>query len=599
VLKRSSVIVEITPTRLELVVVRSGQIGQGRVERANPPAHDADLADTLRARHATLAGWVKELGLHSWPSTILFSSTTETCSLFSCPASAGPAALDSAARMALSEIAGYDIAGHPVDVQPMGTDTKALSKPNPGIREGDTQGQPMAHALAAVEQDQIAELLARWATSTGLTVAGLVPTTAAPIASALTRLLALPPTDSQPSALLWIGEHESFLAVGDGAGLRLFRTMGIGVESLVEALQRPIQPRTAGAEAISIDRAAARTLLEKFGVPRPDDLLDPRLDLSGQSIIPLLSPVLQRAAVELKQSLRFGLVEKDRADIQITIIGPGATLPGLAEAFTHLCAAQVVAEAPAVVNTGTGNSSASTGNIAAFLAANTLTLSLLPNTMQQACLVSKTRRALWAGIAASAAMVGIYAGWTWLSLFAAQREIASLKVQSETGQRLDGQRRALLATQHAAKLAAVRINDALGVMPQWSAVLAGLVHATPEHTLIKSIDMGEGEGGPTARLSCTIQAEDDAVFAQRLKAYTDRLTAMPIIRGVKMGSTARAAAAPGAQANEFNFDLAILLVATPYAYNVPAPFTAVMPSNNSANVQSERVAGAPGEGGAQ
>ncbi|MFO0491688.1 MAG: hypothetical protein ACK51T_04570, partial [bacterium] len=104
--------------------------------------------------------------------------------------------------------------------------------------------------------------------------------------------------------------------------------------------------------------------------------------------------------------------------------------------------------------------------------------------MQQACLVGKTRRALWAGIAASAAMVGIYAGWTWLSLFAAQREVASLKVQSETGQRLDGQRRALLATQYAAKLAAVRINDALGVMPQWSAVLAGLVHATPEHTLI-------------------------------------------------------------------------------------------------------------------
>ena len=51
--------------------------------------------------------------------------------------------------------------------------------------------------------------------------------------------------------------------------------------------------------------------------------------LAGTQVVPLLQPVLQRFIVELRQSLRFGLNDNDRANLSLFITGPGSAVKGL------------------------------------------------------------------------------------------------------------------------------------------------------------------------------------------------------------------------------------------------------------------------------
>lgn len=568
--------------------MRAGQVEQVRAERFNPPEAGADLADVLRTRHSTLAMWVTELGVQSSPTTIVFSTPTTSCSLFSCPSSAGPAAIDRASRMALGEVAGYAITDHPTDAQLIATDTQAVTRATGAT---DAAGQRMAHSIAAVEQEATTQLLSQWVASCGLSVTRLVPTIAGAIATSATRLMATP-VGTAPVGTLWFGEHEAFLMIGDHAGLRLYRTIGLGVEGLVEALQRPITPRTSGSETVSIDRAAARSMLERFGVPQAGDLIDTRLDLSGQSILPLLLPVLQRASVELKQSIRFGLGEKDRAGIRVTLCGPGSAVPRLAEVLAQLSGIEIATSQAAPVVGVSASSSSALGNIAQITASPSLELSLLPAALQQEQFATRARRALWVGIAASIALVGFYAGWNALSLAAAERQIAALTAQADEAKRIDDQRRSLLMTQNASRGAAVLISDSLGPTPDWSAAMSAIAKLTPEHTQLKNLDLtDDAEAGPQARLSCVMNAADDPAVALQLKAYIESLMALPIVTSVKMGGTTRTTTDG---VDQYSFDLNVGLVALPFSHvsrnalkdalteTAPALRTAAAPTQASA-----------------
>jgi len=305
-------------------------------------------------------------------------------------------------------------------------------------------------------------------------------------------------------------------------------------------------------------------MLERFGVPQAADLIDARLDLSGQSILPLLSPVLQRAAVELKQSIRFGLGEKDRSGIRVTLAGPGATVPRLADVLAQLSGIDIVAARADGVTGYSASSSSALGNIAQVIATPSLELSLLPAALQQAQFAGRARRALWVGIAASVALVGFYAGWNLLSLAAAQRQIDALTTQADEAKRIDEQRRALQMTQNASRGAAVLIADSLGPTPDWSAAMNAIARLTPQHTQLKSLDLTDDpEAGPQARLSCVMSAADDPAVATQLKAYIESLMALPIVSSVKMGGTTRTTVEG---VDQYTFDLSVGLVSLPFSH---------------------------------
>jgi len=167
-----------------------------------------------------------------------------------------------------------------------------------------------------------------------LTVERLIPAEAVSLADSV-RLATAPTVADEVTALVWIGEHSTSLAVGVGSGadrrLLFVRTVNSGTESLAEVLCRPLRRARAAAHAqiITLPHDAARKML--LAVASPRERPDPRpSEPPGSSLLPHLQPVLQRLSIEIKQSLRFGVTEADRPKVRIRLAGPGAAIPGLA-----------------------------------------------------------------------------------------------------------------------------------------------------------------------------------------------------------------------------------------------------------------------------
>jgi len=566
VLARAYTIVEITPTRLELAAVSGSTVQHRRAERYNPPAPGADWAETLRARHQTLASWVRELNLQGTPTTVLFNSPTAVAALPACPAALGEAAIERASILALAEAAGYPIADNPTSTATLFIDRRPVEKPSQSGTP-QTPGQRMAHTLAAVETDANCTLLSQWIASCGLTPTRLIPAFVPPISRLAATLSRRPAAGGDSlSATLWFGEHESFFIVGDANGVVLFRALSVGVENLVEALLRPITPRGAdGAcgDPVTIDRAAARSLLDRTGIPQPGDTVDERSGFTGASVLPLMNPVLQRFSIEIKQSLRFGLSDKQRSAVALTLDGPGAALPRIDAALAQLCAVPVApAQAPRTGERG----SSTDGNIAAVIADPAPTLSLLPATMQQAQIRTRARRSLWVGLAVSAATVAAYGGWLYMDLHAARSQAATLYARAEEARRAEQAANAATASAASALAANAYVARAMGAAPDVAAVLALLGETTDRRTTLESIDVRESETAWVCRVSGMMQAGDDKAFADALKAYTDAIAKSPLVASVKLGAAARTKVN---DADAHRFDLTIELVEVPYSTVAP------------------------------
>lgn len=567
-LARAYTIVEITPTRLELAVVSGTAVQQRRAERYSPPAPGADWAETLRARHATLAGWVLELSLQNSPTTVLFSSPTAVASLPACPAALGESAVERASVLALAESAGYPIADNPTSTAIIFTDSRAIEKP------GQPTAQKMSHTLAAVETEANCTLLSQWIASCGLIPTRLLPATAAPIArlvAASSKHTAPKGDDATLHASLWFGEHESFFMVGDSSGIVLFRALSVGVENLVEGLLRPITPRNADGstrEPVTIDRSAARSLLERAGIPQQDDIVDDRNGFTGSSVLPLMNPVLQRFSIEIKQSLRFGLSDKQRTSVTLTVDGPGAGLPRIDTALANLCG--ITVQPPAGQPTGTDRGSASVGNINAVIHTPIATVSLLPASMQQAQIKVRARRSLWTGVAISAAFVALYGGWLWMDLSAARSQADTLRVRAESATKAEQAQKAATASAAAATAANAYVARAVGSSPDIASIMALLGDATDRRTSLESVDIRESETGWVCRVTGLMQAGDDKAFADAVRAYTDSIAKSPLVAAVKLGAAARTKVN---DADAHRFDLTVELVELPYSAIAPGALT--------------------------
>ncbi|HYD00967.1 MAG TPA: hypothetical protein VEB22_07040 [Phycisphaerales bacterium] len=575
-LARSHTIIEITPTRLELAVVSGTSIQQRRTERFNPPPPGTDWAETLRARHTTLAGWVRELNLQGSATTVLFSSSTAVAALPACPAALGAPAAQRAAVLALAESAGYPIGDNPTSASILFTDARAVEKPGQG---GAGTSQRMTHTLAVVETEANCTLLSQWVASCGLSPTRMIPATVPAIArlvAGCSKRAAPKDDDSTLHATLWFGEHESFFIVGDAAGIVLFRALSVGVENLVEGLLRPITPRNAdGAtgDPVTIDRAAARSLLERTGIPQPTDIVDERSGFTGASVLPLMNPVLQRFSVEVKQSLRFGLTDKQRAGVTLAVDGPGAALPRIDAALAQLCSVTVTP--PPSQPPVNDRCSATTGNIHAVIHAPAQQVTLLPVSMQQARLKVRARRSLWTGVALSAAAIALYGGWLRVDLGAARSQADSLRASAEQAAASERAQHAASASAAAAIAANNYVARAVGASPDVALILALIGDTTDKRTSLESIDIRESEAGWVCRLSGVMQAGDDKAFADAVRAYTDNLAKSPLVSAVRLGAAARTKVN---DADAHRFDLTLELVDIPYPTLAPAALTTVQPA---------------------
>lgn len=553
------VVVELSPTRLEVATLQGGRVRDSRAERLEPADWSESWPGVLTTLDAQLAGLVAKMGVQGAQATVLYAGPTAVNAVFSCPGGAGAGASEQATVLALAGLCTFPLESNPHAMRRLARDPASAAS---------GQG-PQGHTLAVADADESTAAVADWIRRAGLRPATLLPLRTPAMVLSVRAAMDGKPGDG-PRAVLWMGEHGSILAAGHGGSLLFVRALGLGTEDLVEALGRPIRVRSEEGRTVTLNRAEARELLESSGVPLASDLVDPDRGIDGAGILPLIQPVLQRIGIETKQSLRFGLSEEDRAKVRLTILGPGGCINRLGDMLGRQCNAkyepQPGQKPDARPDTKTdARPDASSrpqrlGNIGALGLAGSLKVNLTPRSVERAQSMRRLRAGLWTGTAASLLLIG--AEWlvTGKQLEISRADLATIKAAAdERNARTEAQDRAIAARTRAAGLEQ-RVWKELGEPADWAAILSLLGEATSPKVRLTIIELGADRTGPHCRVSGYMLAGAGSDPAAVITSYIDELSGKPIVRSVRLGPTQRA---------EFNggqgqrFELGVNLVGLP------------------------------------
>jgi hypothetical protein len=309
--KNRQVVVEVLPDHID-VVVRDGVI-RTHMHRLpfTPESDPAEWAKAIRRSAASLRAIVDGLGLTGLPAIVLYRSPTQAIDLVGC-AVRHPAEAIEAAVLSCCDALSYSSLSAICQGSVVGRDA--------------TGDKRQMHVVVAAEREDVSEALVAMIVNAGLKIESITPLGAAVAGFVIGQALA----DKRPQqGRLYIGEHASIFVVASEGRIIFDRRIGLGLDAISRSLTRSIRRR--GEESVELSHEEARRILTKFGVPARDTVVDEKLGLVGGEIIPLLQPVLQRYVVELRQSLRFGVMDEERTDLQIEVTGPGSALPGLTE----------------------------------------------------------------------------------------------------------------------------------------------------------------------------------------------------------------------------------------------------------------------------
>lgn len=518
---RTRAVIEVTASRLEVAMLRGGHVVSAKAVRHDAVAWSDAWPGALLSLDTALGSMVNEMGLVGAEATVLIGSPTAASGVFSCGAGAGAAGAEAAARLSLGNVCGFDLIGNPCEVAPLSRDTDA------------GQEGKQSHALAYAERDQNIAAVIAWAERAGVKVEGVVPVEAVMLRAAVSAI-AEQPAGQGASVVLWVGEHSSVLAAGNGARLRFVRTIGAGIETLVEALTRPMTPRagTATGEPVTFSRSQARNMLWRIGVPKRDDVIDEAHGLDGMAALPLLQPVLQRLSVEAKQSLRFGLSEEERGVAVIRLIGPGAAVRGLSAAL-GLQSGLTVTSGESL---DAEPASSERGAIASLPGISPELPQLMPIVAAEGREVSRTRRWLHVGMAVAAMVVAADAMMTRIELRKEQLRLTEAAGLSRAA--FDAQQ-ALSEAQQQMDVLESRVRKVTGGGPAWGPTMVMLSNLAPDAVRLTMVELGGDVARPAVSLKGFAAAADATEATRAVKAYMDALGELPLIAGVRLEGTER------------------------------------------------------------
>jgi len=135
-------------------------------------------------------------------------------------------------------------------------------------------------------------------------------------------------SDKGLRAALHIDERTTTLVVMENGLPCVATELSFGASDLTAALMRPI---IAGNDVIQLDEQKANQIRERIGIPLPSMSIED-LGITGERVLPLLEPTLQKLAKQLTQWLTFASVNANRERVQrIELVGPGAQIPRMAE----------------------------------------------------------------------------------------------------------------------------------------------------------------------------------------------------------------------------------------------------------------------------
>lgn len=365
-LGRTKINLVLTPTSLEVSV--AGREGTHVVE-LDQTEWDSHWKRGLTSLDAALETALSKLGTARGIADVCYQSAGATAELVSMPLEAREAA--GAAMLRLREA-----------IPGAGIDAPAVLTAVPTKKAGKG-GEIRSSLFSVADRGETTEAISAWLGRAGLTPGSFTPASAELLRAAVAAVMTS--TESKTVVVFHLGRHGAAIAGGSPGNVLFARGIGAGYEMLIEAYARALR-------SCGVENADSATLLFRTGIPARDRVVEEASGIRGDRITPLLQPVLQRFAIEIKQTLRFGLPEGEAARVSLILAGPGAAIAGLAEVL----AAQIDIAATSIQPAHAQ---------AAARAGQSLGVALTPMSVRVARSRTGLRMAVQAGVAAAALFI--------------------------------------------------------------------------------------------------------------------------------------------------------------------------------------------------
>lgn len=446
-------------------------------------------------------------------ATIIHHGPDVHADVFSLPGT--PRDAERAARLALGEAFPGGLRGNPAA-------TRVLARDGVG---------PAArcHVLGLADRDESAQALCDWAGRAGCCVREVIPARSLLLAEAVARASRL--RAAAGGAIILLGEHATVIAGVSEGCLRVARLISFGHDLLTDAVRRAA--RTVASDHGAAGRAAIAEELYRSGLPARHATFPGVEGLTGSAIMPLSQPVVQRLAVEIKQTLRFALNSGDVSRMKLMLGGTGAAIPGLGAQLSEILDAQVDIE------TGSpGAAGLRPGSDLDLLGRHgRLGLSLLPQ--------AESRDA-----ESSRAGLGVRVGAVSVALLLAGLGVQNYRLEQQIAERavrlapLTAETRARAAMRAQADIEDLKLRGEMELVDRamspaidCAALLNEVSRLTPSAVRLTDLHGGLTGAAPAITVQGFAVQRSGSFGADSLGAYVDALAKSPLIAGVELGTT--------------------------------------------------------------
>ncbi len=405
-----------------------------------------------------------------------------------------------------------------------------------------------AHCVAVTDPASTLDTLYRWCERAGVRMRRAIPAESVGLVGALREHLSKPAHGAALS--LWIGDGASGVVLSGESGIRFVRSSSL----TGDALRRALTAANSRAQAERrLTAEEADSVLMTVGVPDPDAEASVP-GFSNTELRAAMQPLVQRACVDLRQSLRFGLTAEEQRSVELTLCGPASRIPGLAGFIGGVLGV-------AVTQQGTPSDTP--------LACEVLdSIGLEPSNSAGSGTDSRTAKALWAGAAAGLALsVGQF---FWHSAAAEQATEASAQLAASAEQ-VENDKASEAALQRE-MLTQRRLDAAIaqhtGFGPRWPGWFVDLAQRTPTGVVLLGMNAlrEQGDAGAITLTGVVTPGEiEGANENERLRRFLEGLADSPLVASVELGTTRRGTVLGEGSTS---FQLTVMLSAAPTTHTL-------------------------------
>jgi Tfp pilus assembly protein PilN/Tfp pilus assembly PilM family ATPase len=534
---RKNVYIKITPTRIELSL---GSAGGGEIlsQTFSHEIWEHAWSAQLQPLDETLQSLVAKAGAEGARATVVYESPSSVVEVQSNSAIGKSALL--AATLSVRDASSFNLK----------TDPSAFVQ-----IARDESGEPKrTHILCAMDSANNTRMVVEFVERGGLRVDTLTPALSLTLRGSVRAVQEM--KTAEPTAVLWYGDHHAAFAVASAGCVHYVRSIDLGVERLMEAMTSPIIRAGSGNDSdVTLTIGEARDIFHRMGVPEYDQVVDDARGLHGSDLLPLIQPVLQRLVIEIKQSIRFGVPESKRDHIRLLLMGPGASIPGLAQVIADEAELDLIN--PNHVGREISWTPMDDLDAAAKLASQ---INLLPPSAVATRVIHRVRKGMMAGIAVGLMLLAADAGWTlWAaraldSRISALDPIAQLVEQRQT--EYDNAAGELILAQQTID----NITKQLTSQANWSAWLAEMARLTPPEIQLTRLSGSYQKNNPSAEVTGLVNVASAEQTRDLITEYLASLRSCPLVESVELGAVERNGVSTEAT---HGFRIAIRLVAVP------------------------------------